>query len=1022
MVALVALVATSLVAGTPASAEAGPTVSVGDQSGLERDSVTGSVFMPIYLSEPALEPVVVSYWTADGTATAGADYTRWGTPTSPRTATIPAGALQTQVNIPILADGLTEADETFSLIIGTATGGNVTIGDDTGTATIVDADAISTVDPAITVSNPTIIEGDVGQRRAQFLIHLSRVPTSALTVTYTTADGTATAGDDYTAKLPGTVVFAPGQISRTIDVLVNADTTADPTRSFTLDVFVTSGPAVEDLNLRGTATIIDDDPPPADTTPPALTLPDGVNVVADGPEGAVATWTATAVDDVDGPVQVGCTPSSGTLFPIGDTPVVCTAADVMGNVASGSFVVSVGPPPPVRVDKVVSGQDHTCALLEDHTVRCWGAGASGQLGNGGTTNVAAPVRVLLLQGAIDVAAGLSHTCALLDGGTVRCWGAGASGRLGNGGSTSSLEPVTVSGLTGATSIAAGANHTCATLSDGTARCWGNNTSGQLGNGTTTNSNVAVPVTGLTTVVGVAAGATNTCAVLSNGTARCWGANASGQLGNGSTAGSTTPVTVSGLTTVTDVAVGGAHSCARLADGAVRCWGRGGSGELGNFASSNASTPVVAWVNGVAAISLGDRHSCATRTDGTARCWGAGAAGQLGNGATLTAVTAPVAVTGLADATSVAAGRQHTCALLSGGSVSCWGLGASGQLGNGSTVSTSQPVAVAGLPDPGPDPTFRTVSTLAGSVDGFADGIGAEARFGFTYGIDTGPDGDVYVVSNYSVRRITPAGVVTTHAGTGERGTTEGPAAAAQFYAPTDVAVAPDGTVYVAEAVTEMDADLFGLTMVNRIKRITPAGDVSTFVGGGIGGYQDGSGLAARFYLPTSIDIGPDGNLYVADSGNNRIRRVTPDGVVTTVSSNSTSEFFGIRTLTVGSDGSIAFADDTRIQRLAGGVVSTVAGSATSGDADGPGSQARFGFIADVAQDEDGTLFVADTGLRRLRQVTPDGQVSLAAGLTDGYVDGLGASARFSSLSGLSIGPGGTVYLADSGNRRIRVAD
>lgn len=307
---LCALVAALLAVGTfaaaPASAAPGPTVSVGDQSGLERDTVTGSVFMPIYLSEPATEPVVVSYWTLDATATAGTDYTRWGTPAAPRTVTIPTGALQTQVNVPILSDNGTENDETFSLVIGSATGGDVVIGDTTGTATIIDADAISTANPAITVSNPTVTEGDTGQRRAQFLIHLSRAPASPVTLTYATADTTATAGQDYVIKLPGTVVFAPGQISKTIDVLVNSNTTVDGPRTFTLDVTVTGGSPVEELNLTGTATITDDDTPTGPTTLAlAYTDVDGIAGYAAG----VDVLIARLVDSNDDGV-----PSAGDLI------------------------------------------------------------------------------------------------------------------------------------------------------------------------------------------------------------------------------------------------------------------------------------------------------------------------------------------------------------------------------------------------------------------------------------------------------------------------------------------------------------------------------------------------------------------------------------------------------------------------------------------------------------------------------------------------------------------------------------
>ena len=252
------LLAIGLVASRPVAAADGPALSVGDQSGLERDLVTGSVFVPITLSAPATESVLVSYWTADGTATAGVDYLRWGTPANPRTVTIPAGAVQTQVNVPVLTDNDTEPDETFT-VTATATGGDVVVGDDTGTATIVDADGVSGVNPAIAVSKPTVVEGDQGSRVAQFLVHLSRPPTSNVTITYGTTDGTAVGGVDYTAKLPGTVVFAPGQISKTIDVAILPNTTADGTKDLTLEVTVTGGSPVEVLNMTGTATIVDDD-------------------------------------------------------------------------------------------------------------------------------------------------------------------------------------------------------------------------------------------------------------------------------------------------------------------------------------------------------------------------------------------------------------------------------------------------------------------------------------------------------------------------------------------------------------------------------------------------------------------------------------------------------------------------------------------------------------------------------------------------------------------------------------------
>ena len=236
-----------------------PVVSIGSASGLERDLVTGSVFVPVFLSKANDAPTVVSFYTVNGTATAGSDFARWGTPAKPRTITIPAGALQGTINVPVAADAVVEPDETFSVVLSSVSGGGAVIGADTGTATIIDADAVSATNPAISVSSGTVVEGDSGQRRAQFLIHLSRPPATKLTVSYATADGTAVAGEDYRAKLPGTVVFAPGQISKTVDVLVNSNTDADGPRDFALDVTVTGGFPIEEITMTGVATILDDD-------------------------------------------------------------------------------------------------------------------------------------------------------------------------------------------------------------------------------------------------------------------------------------------------------------------------------------------------------------------------------------------------------------------------------------------------------------------------------------------------------------------------------------------------------------------------------------------------------------------------------------------------------------------------------------------------------------------------------------------------------------------------------------------
>ncbi len=703
------LLAVGVVSALPASAVDGPTLSVGDQSGLERDSVTGSVFVPITLSAPAAAPVVVSYWTVDGTAGAGVDYTRWGTPTNPRTVTIPTGAVQTQVNVPVLADNDTEPDETFSVVV-TATGGDVVIGDDTGIATIVDADAASTVNPAITVSDTTVTEGDQGNRLAQFLVHLSRPPASNVTITYSTADGSAVAGVDYTAKLPGTVVFAPGQISKTIDVAILPNTTPDATRDFSLDVAVTGGSPVEELDMVGTATIIDDDTAaPASCAPGTYNTTDGNEPCTPAPPGFYVDTAGalSATPCAPGSFQDQAGQTSCQLAPIG-TYVQNTGQTAATSCPDGATTESPGAtspddcvPVPVGALEVAVGDRHACALLSDGAVSCWGSNASGQLGNGTNADSNVPVPVTGLTTAVAVTAGGSSTCALLLGGAVSCWGANDVGQLGNGTVADSNLPVPVTGVTDAAQVIAGYAHVCAVLDDRTLTCWGNDGYGQLGDGNTgTQSSVPVTAAGLTDVRGVALGSSHTCALLYDGTARCWGYNYAGRLGDGTTTDSTAPVVVGGLTGATAIAAGFNHTCA-VVDGGVACWGQGTSGVLGNGATTDSYLPAaVPGLSEITAISGGTSHTCALRSDGSATCWGNNSYSQLGDGTTGQPFSAsPVDVEGLTGAAAIDGGLYSSCAALGDGSVACWGSNSQGQLGNGRSFGfASTTVEVSGVVD------------------------------------------------------------------------------------------------------------------------------------------------------------------------------------------------------------------------------------------------------------------------------------------------------------------------------------
>ena len=383
--------------------------------------------------------------------------------------------------------------------------------------------------------------------------------------------------------------------------------------------------------------------------------------------------------------------------------VRCWGANSSGQTGAGTFTTAE--PTPVTVTGITSatalaaGWGHTCAVLADRTVRCWGSGSLGQLGDGTMTGRATPVAVAGLTTAQGISAGHFFTCARLADGTAQCWGSNSQGQLGTGVMGNSPRPVAVSGLAGVASVTAGAFSVCALLTNGTARCWGDNSAGQLGDGTTTQRTTPVAVAIATGLRSLALGTTFTCARTVDDSVWCWGTNRAGQTGDGfHNIARFAPAPVAGLGAAVEVVAGDVHACARTRAGAVTCWGGGSYGQLGNDAVGGFRDPqVVTGLSGVAQVAARDHHTCARLTDGTARCWGQGNSGELGDNMLGRGRFTPGVVTGLTSVAEIALGSFHNCARLSDRTVRCWGYNDRGQCGDGTVVQNrATPVMVTGL--------------------------------------------------------------------------------------------------------------------------------------------------------------------------------------------------------------------------------------------------------------------------------------------------------------------------------------
>jgi len=384
--------------------------------------------------------------------------------------------------------------------------------------------------------------------------------------------------------------------------------------------------------------------------------------------------------------------------------------------------------------QLAGGTEHNCAVARGGVVHCWGNGSQGRLGTGTnhdeSTPVSTPVPALVdarfvgVDGDMNHDSRSGHSCALSTTGVVYCWGSGAWGMLADGkfgqGIPSYTNPVPtpVTGIGAARQVSIGAQHSCVLDVNGSVHCAGGNYFAQVGVDPTSGMcDDEACVTRLTAVQGghtfvaISAGGYHNCGLTAAGEARCWGANWAGQLGTSTQIGSpsATPLRA-GTLQFASVSAGSAHTCGLDLEGTAYCWGANYAGQLGNGESRNSGgleTPTrVVTTERFSIIHAGEYHSCALTADGAAYCWGANELGPLGSTSSdvcgeaphsFTCATKPQPVSTQLRFVSLALGGAHTCGLTATGQAYCWGRNDRGQLGDGTTINRTSPVAVRDLP-------------------------------------------------------------------------------------------------------------------------------------------------------------------------------------------------------------------------------------------------------------------------------------------------------------------------------------
>jgi alpha-tubulin suppressor-like RCC1 family protein len=334
-----------------------------------------------------------------------------------------------------------------------------------------------------------------------------------------------------------------------------------------------------------------------------------------------------------------------------------------------------------EVTALALGFEHSCAVLSEGSLYCWGSNSSQQI-TGELQRYPRPVRVAGIGPVLSLAAGTNGTCVAERSGDVRCWGGAFASRT----RSKYEQPFLVDGASGLRSLSMRGQHACGLGDDGRIFCWGDNDEGQLGDGTKEDRDDARPVSGLSGATAVSAGMRATAAVSTGGSVWIWGDDHAVAPAPPSDSPNGVPTLVprkiEGIDDAVEIALTNTMGCARKRDGRVACWGDLPAGRL---VYERSTTPVV--VEGLAAVRqlvAGAQHVCALLADDTVACWGVVPGWHVWR-------AAPMQIEGVSGAAAIAAGSFHQCALRRDGEVLCWGDDGAGQLGDGERAVMSRPV-------------------------------------------------------------------------------------------------------------------------------------------------------------------------------------------------------------------------------------------------------------------------------------------------------------------------------------------